>query len=110
MIIRQKVYLMQLLCLLIFSPLLHAQDIVVREIPSLDKLPVNAIHRIFQDSDGYMWYGTFNGLCRNDGYNIRVFRSDLYHPGLLSDNYITYISEDHDKNLVRNHERRLYTG
>lgn len=54
MIIRQKVYLMQLLCLLIFSPLLHAQDIVVREIPSLDKLPVNAIHRIFQDSDGYM--------------------------------------------------------
>ena len=80
MIIRQKVYLMQLLCLLIFSPLLHAQDIVVREIPSLDKLPVNAIHRIFQDSDGYMWYGTFNGLCRNDGYNIRVFRSDLYHP------------------------------
>ena len=55
MIIRQKVYLMQLLCLLIFSPLLHAQDIVVREIPSLDKLPVNAIHRIFQDSDGYMW-------------------------------------------------------
>ena len=58
MIIRQKVYLMQLLCLLIFSPLLHAQDIVVREIPSLDKLPVNAIHRIFQDSDGYMWYGT----------------------------------------------------
>ena len=46
-----------------------------------------------------MWYGTFNGLCRNDGYNIRVFRSDLYHPGLLSDNYITYISEDHDKKI-----------
>lgn len=50
MIIRQKVYLMQFLCLLIFNPMLHAQDIVVREIPSLDKLPVNAIHRIFQDS------------------------------------------------------------
>ena len=58
MIIRQKVYLMQLLCLLIFSPLLHAQDIVVREIPSLDKLPVNPIHRIFQDSDGYMALST----------------------------------------------------
>ena len=76
MIIRQKVYLMQLLCLLIFSPLLHAQDIVVREIPSLDKLPVNAIHRIFQDSDGYMWYGTFNGLCRND--LTFLFNSNFY--------------------------------
>ena len=76
MIIRQKVYLMQLLCLLIFSPLLHAQDIVVREIPSLDKLPVNAIHRIFQDSDGYMWYGTFNGsapICiTRDSYRIII--------------------------------------
>ena len=96
---RQRVYVVILFFLLMFSPLVHAQDIVVREIPSLDKLPVNAIHRIFQDSDGYIWYGTFNGLCRNDGYNIRVFRSDLYHPGLLSDNYITYISEDYEKKI-----------
>ena len=78
---------------------LYSQNITVRPIPSLDKLPVNAIHRIFQDSDGYMWYGTFNGLCRYDGYNIRVFRSDLFHPGLLADNYITYIVEDTEKNI-----------
>ena len=31
-----------------------AQEIVVKDIPSLDKLPVKAIHRIFQDSDGYI--------------------------------------------------------
>ena len=53
---RQRVYVVILFFLLMFSPLVHAQDIVVREIPSLDKLPVNAIHRIFQDSDGYIWY------------------------------------------------------
>jgi signal transduction histidine kinase/DNA-binding response OmpR family regulator/ligand-binding sensor domain-containing protein len=76
-----------------------AQDIVTRAIPSLDKLPVSAIHRIFQDSDGYIWYGTFNGLCRYDGYNIKTFRSDLYHPGLLASNYITYINEDHEKKI-----------
>ena len=50
---------------LIFNSL-YAQKITVRTIPLLDKLPVKAIHRIFQDSDGYMWYGTFNGLCRYD--------------------------------------------
>lgn len=83
MIIRQKVYLMQLLCLLIFSPLLHAQDIVVREIPSLDKLPVNAIHRIFQDSDGYMWYGTFNGLCRKRRIQYPRFPLRSVSPGTL---------------------------
>ena len=70
---------------------LSAQKIEVRPIPLLDKLPVKAIHRIFQDSDGYMWYGTFNGLCRYDGYDINVFRSDIFTPNLLRDNYITYI-------------------
>lgn len=85
--------------IILFATPLHAQNITIRPIPSLDKLPVNAIHRIFQDSDGYMWYGTFNGLCRYDGYNIRVFRSDLYHPEALKDNYITYIIEDQKKKI-----------
>lgn len=71
-------------------------SVSVRTIPLLNELPVKAIHRIFQDSEGYMWYGTFDGLCRYDGYNIKVFRSDLYHPGLLASNYITYIVEDHE--------------
>lgn len=83
----------------LFMSTVCAQEIVVKDIPSLDKLPVKAIHRIFQDSDGYIWYGTFNGLCRSDGYDVRVFRSDLFHHGLLDDNYITYINEDHEKHI-----------
>lgn len=83
---------------LIFNSL-SAQKITVRTIPLLDKLPVKAIHRIFQDSDGYMWYGTFNGLCRYDGYEIDVFRSDMFTPNLLKDNYITYIAEDKEKKI-----------
>ena len=69
----------------LFMSTVCAQEIVVKDIPSLDKLPVKAIHRIFQDSVGYIWYGTFNGLCRSDGYDVRVFRSDLFHHGLLDD-------------------------
>ncbi|MCW3788937.1 AraC family transcriptional regulator [Plebeiibacterium sediminum] len=78
---------------------LSAQNISIRDIPSQEKLPVNAIHRIFQDSEGYMWYGTFNGLCRYDGYSIKTLRSDFYNPNLLKDNYITYINEDHDNKI-----------
>ena len=83
----------------IHFPLLHAQEISVRPIPMLDKLPVKAIHRIFQDSEGYIWYGTFDGLCRYDGYDIKVYRSDLSNPNLLASNYITYIAEDHEKKI-----------
>lgn len=67
--------------------------IKAKEIPSLEKLPLSAIHRIFQDSDGFMWYGTFDGLCRFDGYDIKVFRSDFNNPSLFKNNYITYIEE-----------------
>ena len=45
-------------------------EISSRKIPILDQLPTKAIHRIFQDTDGYIWYGTFDGLCRYDGYDI----------------------------------------
>ena len=62
--------------------------------PSLPQLPVSAVHRIFQDSEGYMWYGTVNGLCRDDGYRVRIYRSDINTPGLLDDNTIQCIAED----------------
>ncbi|MBS2099583.1 two-component regulator propeller domain-containing protein [Carboxylicivirga linearis] len=91
--------LLLIILLVIINVNSFAQEINLREIPSLDKLPVNAIHRIYQDSDGYMWYGTFNGLCRYDGYNIKTIRSDFKHPNLLADNYITYIIEDHEKHI-----------
>lgn len=76
-----------------------AQHIGLLPIPSLPKLPVNAIHRIFQDSEGYMWYGTVNGLCRDDGYRVDVFRSDINSPGLLDNNLIESIAEDKQGNI-----------
>lgn len=76
-----------------------SQNIKITDIPSLSKLPVSAVHRVFQDSEGYMWYGTVNGLCRDDGYHVKVFRSDINTPGLISDNLIQCISEGPDGNI-----------
>lgn len=73
---------------------LPAVDFSITPIPALRNLPVNAIHRIFQDSEGYMWYGTVNGLCRDDGYRVRTFRADFRTPNLLNDNLIAAIAED----------------
>lgn len=73
---------------------LCAQPVALTEIPALKRLPVNAIHRIFQDSEGYIWYGTVNGLCRDDGYRIQVFRADFNHPSRMDDNLIECIAED----------------
>jgi len=44
-------------------------------------LPGAAVHCIFQDSEGYIWHGTERaGVCRDNGYQIDVFRpSDTGH-------------------------------
>ena len=76
-----------------------SQNITITDIPTIDQLPVNAIHRVFRDSEGYMWYGTVNGLCRDDGYHVKVFRSDIDTPGLLEDNLVECIAEDKKGNI-----------
>ncbi|MCM1311794.1 MAG: AraC family transcriptional regulator [Bacteroides sp.] len=67
----------------------------IKELPNQRLLPVANIHRILQDSEGYMWYATEGGgLCRDDGYRIEVFRSDRHTPSLLANNDITCMTED----------------
>lgn len=60
----------------LYAPYVSAYRLTARELPTQRLLPVSPIHRLIQDSDGFMWYATEGGgLCRDDGYNIVVFRS-----------------------------------
>ena len=36
----------------------------------------NTVKCITQDNKGFMWFGTFDGLCRFDGIELTVFRND----------------------------------
>ena len=51
------------------------------------------------DSYGMMWIGTEQGLLRYDGYSFRNFRSDAYSPGILPNNFVRTLAEDHDKGI-----------
>ena len=90
------------------SFLVCSQNITITDIPTIDQLPVNAIHRVFRDSEGYMWYGTVNGLCRDDGYHVKVFRSDIETPGLLEDNLVECIAEDKKGNIWFGTDKGVY--
>lgn len=57
-------------------------------------LSQGAVFCISQDSRGFMWFGTEDGLNRYDGYSFTVFKPDPHDPGSLSNNNIWSIYED----------------
>jgi len=59
-----------------------------------DGLSQSAVTCIFQDKNGFMWFGTQDGLNRYDGYNFKIFRNNPKDPKTLSDNFIFSIYED----------------
>lgn len=49
---------------------------------------------ILQDSKGFMWFGTFNGLNRFNGYDFETFHYQQDDSNSLSHNYISALMED----------------
>ena len=66
---------------------------------SEDGLSQNAGLAFFQDSRGYLWIGTQDGLNRYDGYTFKIFKHDPDDPDSISHNSILAISEDADGSL-----------
>ncbi len=62
----------------------------------LSQISVNAL---FQDSFGFIWIGTQDGLNRFDGYEFLVYRHQPSDPGSLSSSYIRSVIEDGDGNI-----------
>ncbi|MCB0753817.1 MAG: hypothetical protein KDC52_20265, partial [Ignavibacteriae bacterium] len=60
-----------------YSSLMYGQDpIVFEQISTKDGLPNGTINSIFRDSHGFMWFGTDDGLCKYDGYNFKIYKTD----------------------------------
>ncbi len=57
-------------------------------------LSQNTVLAILQDSKGFMWFGTKDGLNRYDGTGFRVFKHEDSNPHSLGNNYITELFED----------------
>lgn len=65
-----------------------------------DGLSDNTVYSIFQDSLGYMWFGTTDGLCNYDGYKFTTYKNDGNNEFSLSQNVITSVAELPDGNLI----------
>lgn len=65
-----------------------------------DRLPHSDVNTIIQDQYGFLWFGTFNGMCRYDGKNLKVFQKELVNTNSLSNSRILCLKELTDGSIL----------
>ena len=80
----------------------HSQNAVVRfeRRTNNDGLSSNQVNCIYQDTKGFIWFGTDDGLNRFDGLDFTVYKHSIKNVASLKDNYIDAIVEDGNGNLI----------
>ncbi len=74
-----------------------------------DGLSSNTVYAVLQDSRGFMWFGTENGLNRFDGYTFTAYRNTPRNENSLINNYVYCLIEDGDQTLWIGTERGVCT-
>ena len=70
-----------------------------KNLSSQNGLSQNTVSAILQDSKGFMWFGTKDGLDRYDGVSFRHFKYDRNNPRSLGNNFVTSLYEDIEGNI-----------
>lgn len=98
--VRRRCYL----CIVLLSCLVHLalaqkQDLKFRHISLEEGLSQSFVTCIFQDSRGFMWIGTSEGLNKYDGYKITIYKNNHDDRHSITHNQINEITEDDEGNL-----------
>ena len=76
-----------------------AQDIRFKHLTINDRLSQNLVLSISQDKEGFLWFGTKDGLNKYDGYQFTVFQNEPNNPNSISSNYISELFTDKNGKL-----------
>lgn len=88
--------------LLLFSFFLHSlfgQTTPIKLLNTKDGLSNNSVNAINQDNNGFIWFGTYDGLNRYDGNEFKIYRNIIGDPHSLKGNSINCIEKDTNNNL-----------
>ena len=95
-----KIYKLILIALVVHFNL-NAQDLKLEYSTNLtisDGLAHNGVTSILEDSKGYLWFGTYDGINKFDGYEFKTFKN-TFNQDLLTSNRVRTITEDTKGNL-----------
>ena len=93
-----KKVLILLICLIGYRIGCHAQmadeHYYFKNLSVQNGLSQNTVNAILQDRQGFMWFGTKDGLNRYDGLSFRKFKHDDRTRRSIGNNFITALYED----------------
>ena len=98
-----KKVLIFLICLIGYQIGCHAQmadeHYYFKNLSVQNGLSQNTVNAILQDKQGFMWFGTKDGLNRYDGLSFRKFKYDDRTRRSIGNNFITALYEDAKGNI-----------
>ncbi len=65
-----------------------------KQLTSEDGVSQSEVYSFLEDSRGFIWFGTVDGLNRYDGYNIEIYNTNKNDPNSLSNNTVRSLAED----------------
>jgi len=78
---------------------LWCQQLKFNNLTVNDGLSQHDVSSVIQDSEGFIWIGTYDGLNRFDGYEVETFLHDNNNPKSLSSNRIKCLLEDQHQRI-----------
>ncbi len=82
------------MCCAPFIIIAQQEESVSRIYSMKDGLPDEGVNCVMQDSRGFIWLGTYSGLCRFDGYRFTTYRNNPASANSLRNNRVSSIWED----------------
>jgi len=93
------------LCVL---PAVSVSHHLIRHYSIEDGLSQNTVSCIMQDKQGYMWFGTWDGLNRYDGYSFVPYKTNMRDDIVDHNNRIEQMWEKDGKIYARNYGQLVY--
>ena len=96
-----KQYIVSVLVLLLmcFVPAAAHEHYIIKHYSIKDGMSQNTVMSILQDRQGFMWFGTWDGLNRFDGYTFTVFKAMNKGEKANVNNRVECIYEDEQERI-----------
>lgn len=85
-----------LIVLVLISNVIFGQfnNLKFENLDTFNGLSSSTCVEIFEDKEGFLWFGTIDGLNKYNGYEFEIFRSVLNDTSSISNNRVNTIAED----------------